>query len=143
MTAAALLFLLAAIVILAPTFEEVLFRGIVLNELKNVMPVSLAIVLQGILFGIAHLVLAQSIFTAVFGVVLGYIYYRTKKLSVTMTAHFAFNISAAFEVTDAETAAPLFAAGLLITVFSIVMFALLYKNREKPKMNLPEELNNG
>ena len=41
-------------VIAAPVVEEMVFRGVVLRGLRSCMPVVLAIVLQGVLFGAAH-----------------------------------------------------------------------------------------
>lgn len=139
MTGAAMFALILAILASAPIFEEILFRGMVLGELRRVMPAPLAILIQGILFGIAHLVLIQGIFAAVFGVILGYIYYRTKKLSVTMIAHFVFNLSSVFEINGSGGLGWVFFAGALITVVSILMFNLLYREKKK----LSEEYNNG
>ncbi len=42
-------------VIAAPVVEEMVFRGVVLRGLRSRMPVILAIVVQGVLFGAAHL----------------------------------------------------------------------------------------
>jgi uncharacterized protein len=50
------LFLMFAIsaVVAAPFFEELLFRGLVLRSLRSKFPAIAAIVMQGIMFGMAH-----------------------------------------------------------------------------------------
>ena len=48
--------------IIGPIIEEIIFRGLIFNELKNIMPVSVVIIAQGILFGLCHFNLMQSIY---------------------------------------------------------------------------------
>ncbi len=126
MTYVAMAALSLSMFVIAPIFEEILFRGIAMTELKRVMPAPCAIVIQGILFGVSHMVLAQSIFACVFGVILGFIYHKTEKLSVTMTAHFVFNLSAVLELREGFSIAVTAAAGAVITAAAVAMFAAVY-----------------
>ncbi len=41
-------------VVAAPIVEEMVFRGVVLRGLRSVMPIAVAVVVQGVLFGAAH-----------------------------------------------------------------------------------------
>ncbi len=58
--------------IIAPVFEEIIFRGVVLRRLENYGKV-FAIVVSAILFGFMHANLVQGIFAVMVGLVLGYV----------------------------------------------------------------------
>ena len=127
MTSFAAMTIIIATCIAAPVFEEILFRGIVMRELNMVMPAPLSIILQGLFFGIVHFVLVQSIFAAVFGVILGYVYYKTKNLSIVMIAHIAFNMSSVLEIKDVSVF--FIFIGALITTLSVAMITYRHKNQ--------------
>jgi len=55
---------------------------------------ALAIVLSGVLFGLAHAESLQLLGLAVFGVILGCVSYRTGRLGMNMVAHASFNLVA-------------------------------------------------
>lgn len=79
------------LVIAAPIFEELLFRGIILDGLlKNYSPQK-AILWSALLFGIVHLNPWQFLAALALGVFMGWIYYRTGSLSATMFIHFIAN----------------------------------------------------
>jgi CAAX protease family protein len=87
-----------ATVIGAPFFEEIFFRGVILRALARLfgrwggwVGPALAIVVSGVLFGLAHAESLQLLGLAVFGVILGLISYRTGRLGMNMVAHAAFN----------------------------------------------------
>ena len=117
-------------VIIAPLFEEFLFRGILMYELKKVMRPWAAIAVQGILFGIVHGVLFQSIFAAVMGIILGVVYHNTKSLKTSVVCHGVFNLSVV--LTQAElntrTVVVFVVMGMLLSVFSMIY--ILKSNRE-------------
>lgn len=84
--------LLAGLV--APLFEELLFRGLLLTWLRKVTrSTELAIVISGLAFGVIHmpqwhLVPALSLL----GIVLGYLYARTGSLTLVILFHAIFNL---------------------------------------------------
>lgn len=128
-TPAALLIALFGTVVMAPIFEEVLFRGIVMRELLNIMRPWAAILLQGIIFGVAHGVLFQSFFAGMVGVALGIIYYKTGDIKTAMVCHGMFNYSV---VITGAVSAPVTA--VVFTVFGVLLTALsmtyIIKNRK-------------
>jgi membrane protease YdiL (CAAX protease family) len=87
-----------AAVIAAPIVEEVVFRGLVLRGSLDRMPAVLAIVVQGVVFGIAHIdpvrgagnVGLAMILSAV-GIALGGAAYLLRRTSPTIVAHAIFN----------------------------------------------------
>ncbi len=120
-----------SICIVAPFFEEILFRGLVLRELRGAMPDVFAVVLQAILFGLAHAVLAQSLFAAVYAVILGVLYLRVRNISVVILAHIFFNLSSVLEVKNTDMINQMFVTGLLLTVGTMLIFFYIYK-RQRP-----------
>jgi uncharacterized protein len=91
----------------APFFEEILFRGCALRALARLfaprsigpsrgrtLGVAGAVVVDGLLFGLAHWELYQFAGLAVFGMVLAIVSYRTGRLGMNMVAHASFNLIA-------------------------------------------------
>lgn len=99
------LFSFIAIVIAAPIFEELIFRGIILDGLLKKYSAVKSILLSSLLFGIIHLNPWQFIGAFLGGVFSGWVYYRTKKLTLPILIHLANNLFAfiAMYFTDAET----------------------------------------
>lgn len=83
--------------IVAPIIEEVLFRGILLKRLlRNYRP-WVAIGQSALLFGLVHFNPGQSLAVGIMGLVLGWLYYRTRSLGLCMSFH-AINNLLAFTV---------------------------------------------
>ena len=119
---AQLLAALAATIVIAPLFEEFLFRGILMYELKSVMRPWAAIVVQGVLFGAVHGVLFQSIFAAVMGIILGVVYHNTKSLKTSVICHGVFNLSVVLTQTELnfKTSIMYIVIGLVLVVFPMI-----------------------
>ncbi len=88
-------------VIGAPFFEELFFRGVLLRALARLfgnvgrwVGPALAIVVTGVLFGLAHAESLQLLGLAFFGVILSFVAYRTGRLGMNMVAHATFNLMA-------------------------------------------------
>ncbi|MFA7688039.1 MAG: type II CAAX endopeptidase family protein [Moheibacter sp.] len=74
--------------ILAPFFEEILFRGILLRGmLQYKMNPTLAIVFSSVLFGLVHMNPWQFLGAGILGVVFAFVYYRTQSLWVCIFLH--------------------------------------------------------
>jgi hypothetical protein len=107
-------FLLIAVltVVGAPFFEELFFRGLVLRGLlglfgasspdrtgrAKVVVAGLAVVVDGLLFGLAHAELEQLAGLAVFGCILAYVAMKTGRLGMNMVAHATFNLVAVLAI---------------------------------------------
>ncbi|MFM7427902.1 MAG: type II CAAX prenyl endopeptidase Rce1 family protein [Elainella sp.] len=87
---ALLIFFLTAAVA-APFFEELLFRGFLLPSLTRYLPVWGAIGLSGLIFALAHLSLSEVLPLATLGVVLGFVYTRSRGLLASMLLHSLWN----------------------------------------------------
>lgn len=82
-------FLLTAI--FAPIFEEWLCRGMVLRGLLTKMKPGWAIVISALFFAVIHMNPWQALNAFLIGVVMGYVYYKTGCLWLTMLMHFVNN----------------------------------------------------
>ena len=82
-------FLLTAI--FAPIFEEWLCRGMVLRGLLTKMKPTWAIVLSALFFAVIHMNPWQALNAFIIGVIMGYVYYKTGSLILTMIIHFVNN----------------------------------------------------
>ena len=119
---AQILVALFCIAVMTPLFEEMLFRAIVMSELSSVMRPWAANVLQALMFGVAHAVLFQSIFTFVIGVIFGLLYRRLKSINALAICHGVFNVSVIFVPGALEMVSGIIltVGGLLLTVLPIV-----------------------
>ena len=82
-------FLLTAI--FAPIFEEWLCRGMVLRGLLTKMKPGWAIVISALFFAVIHMNPWQALNAFLIGLVMGYVYYKTGCLWLTMLMHFVNN----------------------------------------------------
>ena len=78
---------LISVSVFAPFFEEWLCRGIILRGLLKKMKPVWAIVISALFFGLIHGNLWQAIPAFIIGVILGYVYYKTGSLKLTMLMH--------------------------------------------------------
>lgn len=83
---------IAVMVILAPIFEEVVFRAWLLEAWRKVMPPALALFLTAVLFSLAHPSgLMVNTLLLLPGLALGLIWLKTRSLSACITAHATWN----------------------------------------------------
>ncbi len=77
-----------------PILEELVYRGIVLGQLRLWMSRGAAIAISAFCFGIMHFNIVQFCYGFVVGLVIGFVYDRTSRLWVVMAAHGLTNILA-------------------------------------------------
>ena len=77
--------------IFAPVFEEWLCRGMVLRGLLTKMKPAWAIVISALFFAVIHLNPWQALNAFGIGLVMGFVYYKTGSLWLTMLIHFVNN----------------------------------------------------
>lgn len=88
--------LLLSVGIAAPLIEEILFRGLILGELRKHLPIPVAIVIQGILFGALHMNFTQFLYAAPLGILFGVVFIWTRSIWATIIIHIAFNSTGVF-----------------------------------------------
>lgn len=85
-------------VVVAPLVEELIFRGVVLRALRSVVPTPVAIGVQGVLFGVAHVQVAFGagnlglvLLLSWAGVGLGLVAHHFRRLGPSIVAHATVN----------------------------------------------------
>ena len=86
-------FSILGIGILAPIIEEILFRGIIMYQLKKLFPIQIVIILQGILFGVYHFNIIQGFYAAFLGIYFGFLAYKSNSIWPAIIAHMMMNIT--------------------------------------------------
>lgn len=108
--------MLVVVVVVAPLVEELIFRGVVLRGFLSRMAPVLAILVQGVLFGCAHIDPARgsgnvglAIVLSGVGIALGGAAYLTRRIGPTVVAHGILNgiamilvLSGALDDVDTE-----------------------------------------
>lgn len=87
--AIAIFFLTASVA--APVFEETIFRGFFLPSLTRYIPVWGAIVVSAFVFAVAHLSLSEVLPLMTLGIILGFVYSRTRNLLAPIFMHSLWN----------------------------------------------------
>ncbi len=83
--------LLLLIVFFAPFFEELFFRGLVYSSLRQELGERLALILSAFLFGAIHMSPFLLLPVTVLGLVLTYLYERTRSLLPSFLTHALWN----------------------------------------------------
>lgn len=78
-------------VVLAPIMEETLFRGLIQGSIAEKYGPTAGIFLSALIFGLIHGIPQQVVNAFFIGIILGYIYYRTKSLLTVIILHFLNN----------------------------------------------------
>ena len=133
--------------IIAPIFEETLYRGILLKGLINKYNSKKAIVYSALIFGIAHLNIPQGINAFLLGLIIGTVFYYTRSIYICMIMHFANNLLVNFvyyPTTEMWTnilfiALPLIGVILMITCFKI--FNLKERRKQANRDVLNSDIN--
>lgn len=91
------------IVILAPIFEELIFRKLMIDRL-SVYGDKMAIIFSSVAFGLMHGNLYQFFYAALLGALFGYVYTRTKNIKYTMFMHMIVNFLGSVAALPVEKA---------------------------------------
>ncbi|MBF8982778.1 CPBP family intramembrane metalloprotease [Lutibacter sp. B2] len=87
-------FAVIAIAVIAPIFEEIVMRGIMLEGLLNKYKPQKAIIISALIFGIWHFNIPQFINATLIGLILGVLYYKTNSLILCIVIHITNNTMA-------------------------------------------------
>lgn len=81
------------VIIIGPVFEELMLRGILFNRLRYGISFIAANIIQAAAFGIYHFDIIQGLYAFVLGLLLGYVYEKTRTLLAPILAHVFINAS--------------------------------------------------
>ena len=128
--------LVIMVAVLAPIFEEILFRGIILKGMLNrgVEPMK-AIIFSSLIFGIIHGNPWQFLGAFLLGLVLGFVYYKTRSLLLPILLHAFNNFFAAMmliyikkeSIAEVFQTKEIYLFGIGILIFSIGYYLFMKK----------------
>lgn len=122
-------------IILAPVFEELIFRGLIMDFSRYGFSVSASIVITAVSFGIFHGNVIQCCYAIPLGLVLGYVRMCRGKLSDSIVLHIIINMSSVtivpvFVGLVSGMTGKLTAYGLTFLLGTIVIVMWFLKGRE-------------
>lgn len=87
-----LVFYYVNIVFLGPVLEEIFYRKIIQNEIQKKYHAVWAILISSLLFSIGHMNYLQIQMSFLFGLIAGYLYLKTKRITITILLHSLVNL---------------------------------------------------
>ncbi|WP_432667336.1 CPBP family intramembrane glutamic endopeptidase [Wukongibacter baidiensis] len=131
-----------SICVFAPVFEEIIFRGIILEQLSKRYGMATSLIVSGFIFGLIHFNLHQGANAFFIGIIIGFIYLKTKSLLLCMFWHFANNflvfISAMYVSDTVSDTVPSFSIVQLI--IGIILLIAAYRFFNKRPVDQEQEL---
>lgn len=126
-----------AVCLIGPIIEELMFRGLIYNTFRRVFksPVP-AIVLSGVMFGIWHGNLIQTVYTSIMGMIVAYVYYKTGRLIFPILIHMLNNIiSTPFPIWHGNVLEDIINYGSIVMIipFAILVYKV-FLNRKRSNL---------
>lgn len=78
--------------ILAPIIEEIVFRGLIFNELRKNINIILSIIIQAGIFAMAHGNIVQGVYVFASEIIVSLVYIWTKSIISNIILHISFNL---------------------------------------------------
>ena len=104
--------------ILGPIIEELIFRGIIYNELKSKYSNMKSILITTIFFAIIHINIIQILYALIIGFILIFVYEKYNNIKAPIILHMASNITTTLFL-------PLLIKNNLIINYGIFIFSLI------------------
>ena len=134
--------------------EEMIFRGILQTNLQKIFGLRKGLLFSGIIFGMMHSIygiLNEMIFAGIFGIMIGYIFQKTKNFPLIVLIHGSLNVIL-FNVLSVDMSTSVIATnskevanigGELVTIILIIslLISLLLANTKYWKKSVPDTLN--
>lgn len=80
------------VALIAPVVEEIVFRIAMIRLGLCLMPFWIVNIIQAVLFGIYHGNIVQGIYAFLLGLLLGYVFYDSKTLYMSIVLHMGINV---------------------------------------------------
>lgn len=121
--------------VIAPVFEEIIFRGIILEQLSKKYSMATSIIVSGLMFGLIHANLHQGVNAFFIGLILGFIYLKTNSLLLCMFWHFANNFlvfisSMYISESVSDTASGFSIVQFILGIILLIVSYRFFNNRE-------------
>ena len=109
--------------VISPISEELIFRGVIFNKLKTIVPITFAVLVSSLVFGSFHNY-GSMVSAVVFALCMCILYIKTENIIVPIFAHFLNNLFAEIIFT-ADYNGLLFTNGNLMILVSFLAFISL------------------
>lgn len=130
----------------APIYEEILMRGIILEGFLNRYKPITAIIISSVIFGAMHLNILMFVNATIGAIIFGTIYYKTKSLVLSIACHIVHNLIINFVqyfgqyIKGFEVSIITFLIGIAIFVTAIVFFKRCLKKLDSNDANLKKNI---
>lgn len=137
--------LILRVTVIAPIYEEVIFRGILLKGMANKINPKLALVVSALFFAMAHMNIPQGINAFLLGLLIGAIYLNTGSIYLCIFAHFINNslgisISEAFQFVNGEYAILIHCISFITGVIILtIAYRILNQNKKRTMSGIYKE----
>lgn len=108
--------------IMAPVVEEIIFRGLTYTRMKKGMPTAVAVILSSAVFGVAHGQWLWMLYTFVFGLLLVWVFERSKSLLANVLLHLSYNGCAMLQMLIPEDTSE--TVWIVTNIVSVVVAAI-------------------
>lgn len=127
-------FALFSTVLLAPFFEELIFRGTILKGFLSNYSVFKSIIFSTAIFGLIHYAPATVVCAILLGLFFGWLYYKTGSVALTILLHAIANLTALvavyfrYQIGDHSSWYNIYGRYSLLVIFLSVLFLTLSFN---------------
>lgn len=130
------LLMIISVGLAAPFIEEIIFRGLIFNELFKKIPIAMIIFLQALFFGLYHMNIVQGIYTFILALFMGVSLYWTGSIWAPIIIHVVNNLSSVvlslyIPQSILEKYSLVFGAYLILSISFVlpITFRYLYRTR--------------
>lgn len=117
---------LMSVAVIGPIVEELMFRGIIFRYLEKISSIWMPIIVSGIMFGIWHMELVQSVYTAVMGIIIAIVYAKTRSMWTVIGIHifnnFMSSLPPSWDTDGMNTALTIISVICIVPTLIIVFF---------------------
>lgn len=127
-------------ILIIPVVEEIIYRGIIFNQLLKRYSVGISIFVSSLLFALMHLRFAGIAYLFLYGLLLSFAYYRTKSILTPIVLHIFINLMAhltknQFIQLNSANSVKYFLFFIVATACAVLFFLLINKGEYALKIN--------
>lgn len=137
--------MILSVAVIAPIYEEVVFRGILLKGMANKINPTVALIVSALFFALMHMNIPQGINAFLLGIIIGSIYLNTGSIYLSIFAHFINNsvgmsISGVFQLISGKYAILMHGTAFIVgSIILIVAYRWLKQNRQVDRLDIHKE----
>jgi len=120
--------------VLIPILEEIIYRGLIFDQLRKNIPLAPALIIQALIFGIVHLNVVQGSYAFLLAILMGIALVRSGSILLPIAIHVGMNLSGVIlskyqHLIDETMELPLLIASYALAILCIAF--MFYKTKKK------------